>query len=91
MTIDEFERLTYAQLAEITGFDAPRWNRYLNYKRDITLNTILIAAQKLGMPLDIFIVAFCRRRKRNVMRKSILDGNVSPSGKLLDVTFKKCN
>jgi hypothetical protein len=85
MDIDDFNKLSCAELASITGFDAPRWSRYFNNKMDLTLNTMLISAHKLGMPVDKFVIAFCSRRAKTVQEK----GRISISdkdGNILNVT-----
>ncbi|GEM_PF-5893547 len=89
MDIEDFNKLSCAELASITGFDAPRWSRYLNYKMDITLNTMLISAQKLKMPIDKFVIAFCHRRAKTVIEKEkekdVVSAQIDRYGNILNV------
>jgi transcriptional regulator with XRE-family HTH domain len=66
MSIEEFDNISIAELARQIGYDAARLSRYLSGRKDMTLNTALTIANKLDMPIEQFIVAFCARRARSV-------------------------
>jgi transcriptional regulator with XRE-family HTH domain len=57
-----FKDLSLKQLSEITGYDQPRWSRYLSGKTDPSLNILLECAKRLDIPIHYFVVAFLARR-----------------------------
>jgi transcriptional regulator with XRE-family HTH domain len=64
-----FNKLTLRELADRTGYDQPRWSRYISGKTDPSLGILLESARKLNIPIPYFICAFLYRRKAHAKQK----------------------
>lgn len=65
----EFQKATYALLAEKTGIAKSRWSQYFNSKRTLNEKTLNAAAIKLNMEPGELLQAINERRQRLLTKK----------------------